>query len=282
MTKNAIISESYNAAIEAGFNSFLEQHATNINCDIKIDEEKLVKEVEHNWLSKPVEGFEGVTPAEYIASLKSLEDTFELFIEMASVSDVGVPDMLMERLKEHVKPASDMLFRFTGDWRKSQDQSRIMAVTQAVYAIGCLGCEEYKQELIKLLKQVSDDEMLSEAVCAAISEYGAGVLEDLYRAFGSEEQEAVKEYLITCVAEISKGYRSEELFHFLKDAFKVMKNLTLIAEIIGDYGDPRAIPFLRGFVQKNVNKMDKATFNHLRAIIKKLGGEIKDLTYQEQ
>lgn len=281
MTKNAIISESYNAAIEAGFNNFLDQHATNINCDIKIDEEKLVKEVEHDWLSKPLEGVGGVTPAEFIASLESLEDIFELFIEMASVSDVGVPDMLMERLKEHAKPASDMLFGFTENWRKSQEQSKIMAVTQAVYAIGCLGCEEYKQELIKLLSQVSDDEMLSEAVCAAISEYGSGILEDLYRIFWSEEQEAVKEYLITCVAEISKGYRSDELFYFLKDAFRAIKNLTLMAEIMGDYGDPRAIPFLRGFVQKNLDKIDKATFNHLRAIIKKLGGEIKDLTYQE-
>jgi len=281
MTKNAIISESYNTAIEAGFNSFLEQHATNVNCDVKIDEEKLIQQVENNWLNQSITEIGDITPKEYINSLKSLEDIFELFIEMASVSDVGVPDILMHKLKEQAKPAADMLFSFVRGSMESTDQSSIIAVTQSVYAIGCLKCEEYKEQLIKLLSEFSNDEMLSEAVCAAISEYGDSILEDLFNAFQTEKQEVVKEYLLTCVAEISKQYHSDEIFYFLKNAFKAMENLRLVVEVLGDYGDGRAIPFLRGYVQKNANEMDKTTFNHIRAVIKKLGGEIKDLVYQE-
>lgn len=281
MTQNSIISESYNSAIEVGFNSFLEQNATSINCDVKIDEEKLIQEVENSWLNRPITEIGDITPKEYMDSLAALEDIFELFIEMAAISDVGVPDILIERLRENAKPAADMLFSFVTGSVGSADQAGIMAVTQAIYAIGCLRCEEYRQPLIKLLKEFSSDEMLSEAVCAAISEYGDSILGNLFEAFQAEEQEIVREYLLTCIAEISKQYHSDEIFYFLKNAFKVVENITLTAEILGDYGDTRAIPFLRGYVQKNVNTMDKTTFNHLRAVIKKLGGEIKDLVYQE-
>jgi len=280
MNKNTIVSESYNLAVEAGFNSFLEEHATNENCEIKIDEEKLMAEIEDKWLKENLSEIGNITPSEYIKSLVSLEALVELFIEIASVSDVGVPDTIMDRLKENGKPAADMLFNFVKTTFDSEDQSKSLAISQAVYAIGCLRCDEYKEKLIELLIDSCSDEMISEAICAAIAQYDDTILEDLIKTFHATNQALVKEYILTCVAEISKEHPSDEIFYFLKNAFKVVSNLKLAVEVLGDYGDGRAIPLLRGHILKNINEMDKDTFNHMRAVIKKLGGEIDDLVYK--
>jgi HEAT repeat protein len=152
-----------------------------------------------------------------------------------------------------------------------------MAVSQSVYAIGCLKSERHKQDLIELLLQSVNNDMISEAICAAIVEYDKSILPDVIKAFHAAESQETKEHLLTCVAEISRENRSDEVFYFLKNAFRVLTNLRLAAEVLGDYGDGRAIPLLRGYILKNIKEMDKTTFNHLRAVIKKLGGEIDDL-----
>lgn len=279
MNKNAIVSESYNKSVEAGFNSFLEEHATSENCEIKIDEEKLISEIEQKWLHKELNEIGNITPKDYITSLGSLQEVFELFIEIASRSDIGVPDILISRLKEHGKHASDILFDFIKEALDSKEQNKSLAIAQAVFAIGCIRNEDYKEKLITLLIDSCKDEMISEAICAAIAQYEDTILEDLIKTFNTTNQELVQEHLLICIAEISKEHQSDEIFYFLKNAFKVVANLNLIVEVLGDYGDGRAIPLLRGYILKNIKDMDKATFNHMRAVIKKLGGEIDDLVF---
>lgn len=279
MDKNTIISESYNVAIEDGFNRYLEEHATFENTEIKINEEELIAQIEDKWLNTVIAEIGNITPGQYISSIVSLEDLIEFFITIASISDIGVPDILIERLKEHGKTAADLLYKFVQTALFSEDKDNYQAVPQAVYAIGCLKCEEYKQRLIELLIDSCKDEMISEAICAAIVEYDKDILEDLINTFHSTDIEVVREHLLTCVAEISKEYQSDEIFSFLKNAFRVISNLKLAVEVLGDYGDGRAIPLLRGYILKNIKDMDKNTFNHIRAVIKKLGGEINDLVF---
>ncbi|MHB8064833.1 MAG: hypothetical protein ACYDG2_19785 [Ruminiclostridium sp.] len=279
MNKNAIVSQSYNLAVEAGFNSFLEEYATSENSEIKIDEDKLVLEIEDKWINDEIPEIGNITPKDYIKSLVSLEAVVELFIEIASVSDVGVPDILIESLNKHGRPAADLLFNFVKNSLDSKSQNMSLAISQAVYTIGCLRYDEYKGKLIELLIDSCGEEMISEAICAAIALYEDTILDDIIKAFYATEKILLQEYLLTCVAEISKKHKSDEIFNFLKNAFRVAANQKLTVEILGDYGDGRAIPLLRGFISKNIKEMDQATFNHMRAVIKKLGGEINDLVY---
>ncbi len=281
MNKNAIVAESYNLAVEAGFNSFLEEHATSQNCEVKIDEDKLIKEVEDKWLNIVITEIGNITPKEYIDSLVSLEALAEFFIEIASISDIGVPNIVIDRLREYGKPAADMLFNFVKASFDSKDPNKRLAISQAVYAIGCLRHDEYKEKLIKLLIDCCNDDMISEAICAAITEYEDTILQELIKTFHETDQEVVRENLLICVAEISSEHPSDEAFFFFKNAFRAISNIQLAAEVLGDYGDGRAIPLLRGYILKNLNDIDKDTFNHLRAVIKKLGGEINDLMYKE-
>lgn len=279
MNRNAVVAESYNLAVDGGFNKYLEEHATMENCDININEEKLLSEIEENWLDAEISKLGNMTPREYIASLASLKELIDFFIEIASVSDVGVPDLLIDKLREYGKPAAGMLFDFIKSWQVSREAHRVLAVSQAVYAIGCLKYEEYGEKLIQLLLDCFRDEIVSEAICAAIIEYDRSILDDLMKTFHATDQDMVQEHLLSCIAEISRDNPSDEIFYFLKNAFRIVSNLRLAVEILGDYGDGRAIPLLRGHILKNIKEMDRTTFNHIREVIKKLGGEIEDLVY---
>ncbi len=279
MNINKVLAESFNNAIDSGFNSYLESHATSENCEIKIDEEKLISDIENEWLNTRLEQLDNRTPGEYINTLAGLDQLLELFIDIASVSDVGVPDVLIEKLKAYDRQASQKLFDFISRSLEKQEPDRVFAVAQAVFAIGCLKVTEYKEKLIRLLFDCFMDEIISEAICAAIVEYDKDILDDLIKAFQAVQQPEIQDYLLNCVAEISRENKSDKVFQFLKDAFRIISNLKLAVEVLGDYGDGRAIPLLRGYILKNIKEMDKGTFNHIRAVIKKLGGEIDDLTY---
>lgn len=279
MTKNTIVAETYNLAVDAGFSSYLEEHATSENCEIKVDEEKLIAEIEFKWLNAQLPELDMQTPSEYINSISSLDGIIDLYIDIAAISDVGAPDILIEKLKGYGRPAADILFSFIKGWLENKDPGKVLAVSQAVYAIGCLRQQEYKEKLIELLLECFKDDLISEAVCAAIVEYDVEILEDLIKTFHATQQPEVQEHLLTCVAGISRENQSEEIFYFLKHAFRVVSNLKLAAEVLGDYGDGRAIPLLRGYILKNIKEMDRSTFNHFRAVIKKLGGEVDDLIY---
>lgn len=279
LNNNAIVAESFNKAVEAGFNNFLEEHATFDNYEVKIDEEKLTQEVEEKWLNEAIEEIGNMTPKEYINSFVALQDLMDFFIEVASVSDVGIPDIVIDRFNEHGLPAADMLFEFVKKNIELLTDSNRLALSYAVFAIGSLKYNEYKEKLIGLLMEYSNEELISEAICAAITEYGDEILKDLIKSFNQAEQELVKEYLLICIADISKEHPSDEVFFLLKSAFRVLKNIKVVAEVLGDYGDGRAIPMLRGYIIKNTSIIDRDTFNLIKAVIKKLGGEIDDLIY---
>lgn len=279
MNKNSIVAQSFNKAIEVGFNNYLKKHAKSENSEIKIDEDKLIQDLEEKWLNQAIDEIGNISPKEYINSLTALEETVELFIEIASISDVGIPDLVIDKLKEYGVSAADMLFEFAKNSFDSDKEENKLAITQAIFAIGCLKCDEYKEKLIGLLIECCNDEMISEAICSAIVEYGSIILEDLIKTFNETDIELVKEYLLVCISEISKEHPSDNVFYLLKNAFRSMNNKKVAAEVIGDYGDGRAIPLLRGYIQRNTDKIDKDTFNLVRAVIKKLGGEIDDLVY---
>lgn len=281
MTKDHIVSNSYNNAIEEGFNRYLEERATSENIEIKVDEEALVAEIEEKWLNSELPELDNITPGQYMESLTSLDELMGFFICISGISDVGVPDFLIEKLKAYGKTAADKLYEFVKVSLSFGNSDKLPAISQAIYSIGCLRQEEYKQKLISLLYDTTTDEMVLEAVCAAIAEYDTDIVEDLINSFNNTDLQSVQEHLLICVAEISRQrrYKADEIFYFLKNAFRTISNLKLTVEILGDYGDSRAIQFLRGYVLKNIKELDRVTFNQIRAVIKKLGGEIGDLVY---
>jgi len=58
-----------------------------------------------------------------------------------------------------------------------------------------------------------------------------------------------------------------------------MSNKVLGAACLAAYGDGRAIPALRGYIEKNRNTIDSVTFFEIKGAIEKLGGNADDLIF---
>ena len=79
------------------------------------------------------------------------------------------------------------------------------------------------------------------------------------------------------LAEIGHTHKSEPVYRCLKNAFQSMDNKLIGALCLKSYGDGRAVPSLRGYLEKNRGKVDQETFNEIISVIRSLGGSIDGL-----
>ena len=73
--------------------------------------------------------------------------------------------------------------------------------------------------------------------------------------------------------------KSDSVYKLLKNSFLRMENKILGASALSEYGDGRGIPVLRGYIEKNLQSIDRETFYELKKSIEILGGSTEDLIF---
>ncbi len=91
------------------------------------------------------------------------------------------------------------------------------------------------------------------------------------------EYEEYHEYLAMALAKIGKIYKSDEIYKCLRKMFREYDDKIVMADCLGEYGDGRAVPVLRGYVERNIDNVDSDTLFTIDSAIRKLGGSIDDL-----
>jgi len=69
----------------------------------------------------------------------------------------------------------------------------------------------------------------------------------------------------------------DSIYRTIKSTFLKMENKIFGAICLGNFGDGRAIPVLRGYIEKNRNTIDFETFLEIKSSIYRLGGNIDDI-----
>ncbi|NMB95129.1 MAG: hypothetical protein GYA02_00715 [Clostridiaceae bacterium] len=92
----------------------------------------------------------------------------------------------------------------------------------------------------------------------------------------TEEYNDYHEYLAMALANIAKDYKSEEIYKCLRKMFRKHNNKIVMADCLAHYGDGRAIPALRGYIEKNIDNVDPDTLYSFGLAIKELGGSMDD------
>ncbi|HOJ11298.1 MAG TPA: hypothetical protein PK733_11995 [Clostridiales bacterium] len=138
----------------------------------------------------------------------------------------------------------------------------------------CGDCEEYeKDEMVDLFGEVIRDALVS------IGENAIRPLIDILT--NTNEYGEPHEYLAMALADIGKDNRSDEIYRCLKKMFlkydKDKKNIT--SDCLAVYGDGRAIPALRGYIEKNLDRIDEDIFYAVKIAIDKLGGNMDDIVF---
>lgn len=278
-----IFFESYSLAVEAAYEAYLKIVGGEFPRDDAGMENKLSIYLQNEykkWLDTPQEKLAGKTPAEYMNSIESLDDMMVMFSHGAVICDESLPAIYVEKLKSYGENAVDSLIDTALSCKACQNNDLLLTPLMAIKVLGMWKVERSVEPLIRMLD--SDGEMFDlmfETVKDALINIGASALDSIANALESGiHSQTVNEYLLMAYAEIGKKYRNDRIYMLLKKTFLRMPEKLVAASCLGDYGDGRAIPVLRGYAEKSGKSLDKQTFFEIVSAIQKLGGNAGDLT----
>ena len=284
--------ESYNRAVEAAYDAFLnstEGDFSRVNENRENDdrEKKLnscLQSEYTKWLDTPLETLGGKTPEEYVETVNGLSRMTEMFTYGAVACDDELPEVFIDKLRDYGENAIDMLLETAAQNGINESDERFLVPLMAVKVLGKWKVERAVVSLIRLLNTEGEVyDLMYETVRDALVRIDDGAIDGICAALNSRKlSQTAVEYLIMALADIGKEKRCDKIFLQLKRAFLEMTQKIIAANCLGNYGDGRAIPALRGYLDKNGQQLDKETFCEIVSAIKRLGGRTDGLGTHKQ
>lgn len=284
MIKAANLFESYNMAVEKGYNCIFND---NENIDIlNLSDKELFKLVEKDvkaWESMQMSELDGLTPAEFFSGIEDTATLMGLFRTGAVMCNYDLPPSLLERLKACKEEISEVLFSYASDKNSINHDVNFLVSVMSIRLLGQWGENRVIVPLINFFinEMHENDEnydIVAEEMSDCFVNMGVPAVEPLMKALESRENiDSNLEYLLKALSEIGKNNICDSIFYCLKNAFRKMDNKLLAALFIKNYGDSRAIPLLRGYLEKNVGSIDNETFYEIKHVVESLGGSLGDL-----
>lgn len=285
MDKGKAFFESFNMAVEAAYNKYFDIAEKDILKGIREDTDLLDSFLAsgiEKWESTCLSELDGYTPIQYIEQVNDFNDIMKLFHLGAVMCDDRLPSVFLKKLESFGEVSIEALLELS---RKSIagmcDEDEFQASQLAVKILGIWRCERAVIPLIELLFNGSGDtDLLYENIKEALVGIGKPAIPVLIQYIESDGfKSEVMDYLLMALSDIGEKYRSDEVYKCLKNAFVVMPDKAIGAICLGNYGDGRVIPALRGFLEKNKETLEKEVFYEIISAIKKLGGNTEDISF---
>jgi hypothetical protein len=231
------------------------------------------------WADSPLLCFGGLTPRQIIGNISILNEAIEYFKIGSIICEKDLPEILLSKMKSFGEEAENELIRFASDTKLINDDEKVYISVIAIRTIGQWKLEKAAPTLIQTMDYCSVvNEIVIEEAADALISIGSGIVNLLIdRLETHKEINYIDEYLLTTLVKICKVNKSDRVLNCLKGTFNKMEDKLLGAMCLGDYGDWRAIPALRGFLNKHGTGVSKETYLEIKAAIKRLGGDISDI-----
>ncbi len=288
--------ESYNSAIKTEYDAYLRSNPENGSDtdDSGSLLQEMLKKGYDRWLNTPLEALGEKTPAEFTDGISNFDEIAAVFSSGAVICDDELPQVYTDKLRSFGKQAVDFLIRTAcGELPADVDDSFIPQV-MAVRILGKWRAEEAVEPLIAVLADENEAyDLMCETVRDALIEIGSASIGVIAARLDSgpdlpettaaslstdpDLPETAKEYLLMALAEIGKTERSDKVYSILKKSFREMPGKSVAAACLAQYGDGRAIPLLRGYLERNSQNISRQTFYDIASAVKRLGGQTDDL-----
>ncbi len=280
MDKGAVVFDNYNKYIENCYDKLFTEG--KVKDPLKVSQEYmdgLLREWEGSWTDTPLNELGGMSPRDYFDSAASLDELMELFEAGARYCDDKLPDLLLERLKLHGEEAFERLVALATDMIRVDSETDFYIPLMALEVIGMWRLRNAVSPLLDMMFKCSgENELILDAASSALVEIGQPSIEAIIEVIQEAENiMTVHEYLLSSLVSIGNEYKSDDIYRCIKNAFPKMEDKVLGAAFLGDYGDGRAVPFLRGYVEKNIKTMDRETFYEIQSTIIHLGGNMEGI-----
>lgn len=289
--------ESCNKAGEAAYDRYFKQNEKALLKGSRESADKLETYIDNEmakWSTTPLEELGGATPAEFVEAVSSLEDLMDMFKAGSIICDDKLPGIFLSKLKSFGGEAEEALLAFCSrDALIGEDESspenNIQAnnsykVIMAVKVLDMWKSAKAAAPLLELLKYDGPErELVYESVEAALVSIGEPAAEgiiNVLEAAGNQNEALCNEaleQLVMALAEIGRANRSDSYYRCLKNSFLRLPFKATAAASLAAYGDGRAIPALRGYIEREGSRLDKNTCYEIIAAIRSLGGRTDDL-----
>lgn len=283
MTCSEVFFESFNMSVEAAYDAYFKIAEKDILKGLGGNEDELRSYLANEaarWGGTPLDGLDGMTPGEYLCSVDGLDNLLLMFREGAVICDDALPGIYLDKLRSFGNEAVDALLGFCRD-RSLLDGGEVSFMTplMAVQVLGEWKTAEAVEELTGMLDYRGDVcDLLYEKVGAALRNIGKPAIDGIIKAMESRAPDSPQnEHLMSALADAASRSRSEAAYRCLKNTFLNMSNKAVGAYCLGNYGDGRAVPALRGYLLKNRKDLDKETFFDIVSAVNRLGGDSGDL-----
>ncbi len=262
-----------------------EQYLQRVAMQETDEQSKLMEE-------EPNELLDNKSMYEYFASLDVNELT-EILEYAALELDRGVPDSIIAALannsdRDAVKSYAKTTINDAAwvDEELSDENSLFEMEFQKVKAC------------FKVLSKMNDSSLLEDVldrfmsygktpdfVADSIAEYiqafpddSAPLLIERLEDHHEDGLEGPCEDLVIILTRIGQEEPSDEIYGALRAAFRYMTNKIYAVICLADYGDDRAVPMLKTYINRHQTTIDRDLFYEMMSAIQNLGGDISDIS----
>ena len=290
-TKWESVLDAYNEALAEAYQSVLDSVESEEALSRPGFEEQLyesVRETMQLWYDTPLDAADGQQPGALFGGLEAPEACMEVFLLAAARCDEDVPEPLTAQMATFGTDMKDRLMTraFAAPWTAAgRDRERSDGLLQAAASLRLLGSwnagDVLEMVLARYLSEENPDEMVSEAFtafCAGVGAEAAPVLtEALLQAAAEDRLSGPYEYALVALTGVGQEKPADSIFLCLRTCFRRMDNKMIPAICLGDYGDGRGIPVLKGYVERHTDGMSRSLFYEILSAIQRLGGDISDI-----
>lgn len=233
----------------------------------------LINQARSDWEEKE---FKGQIPEAYFTTLKTESDFKEAFEKSSVICDEFIPDSFVKNI---------LSSGFMGIIEKYAFQdSPIDMKNAAIKIIGISKSELYVSRLIELLYSEGEyGELIKETARQAIIDVGSASIPFLEENLSGKDILSDDDFhIVIALIGIDNNKKNDTVFKILKDSFRKTSDKALAARCLADYGDGRAVPMLRSYLERNLTKMDENTVLELQGAVLSLGGSTDGLDTPEK
>lgn len=226
------------------------------------------------WSGTPLEELQGRTPAEAIEGMTDIDEVFEVFQYMACHADEELPILLIYKMQQFEQEAVSRLYALAKDNLEGMTPADYL-FSAAVSSMGIMKLDECVESLIELAYQAIGDAQL-EQIEEALKRQGERVIEPIIARLSDTALGKVEQMLLYVLAYAGAEAKDERIYRMLRNAFRTMEDKMPAVISLSVYGDGRAVPMLRSFLEKYADDIPDRVFHEIIGAIRKLGGQTED------
>ncbi|HOV27468.1 MAG TPA: hypothetical protein PK566_14080 [Pseudobacteroides sp.] len=290
--KHKFVSESLSGELKKHAKKFQEENSEYLQASIKNNTyddayTKLVSDavlqsydVMNAWENMSFDEIDGMTPLEYFSTLNTLSDIIDL-ITAFEVENAGIiPNGFAKHIKDNAGKFLDDLVSMLNSIELDEQKCIKFGQKAMIHAAEIIGDEKLIDPLFKIVSQMENqktDANTLTSVMNAIQAIGEPAVEKIVSTIDqSDKKGQIYRFLLVCFARIGAKNKSDYYYNQLKKYFKESDYKFIEANALGVYGDRRALPAIRGYIEKNAHRISKWEYTQLRQILLQFGGLVMD------